>query len=159
MKQRLNYSELGSQFVQKLGELGLVIKKSLNDETLYNLAQIRASQLNGCTFCVDMHSKQAKIHGERELRLYHIPVWRESNLFSEKERAVLEWTELVTKLTEKGISDNDYENIRKHLSEKEITDLTFVIGIINVWNRLSVSFKSQHGDLDKAFGLEKANLN
>jgi alkylhydroperoxidase family enzyme len=105
-----------------------------------------------------MHVKEAKIHGERELRLYHIPVWRESPLFSEKERAALEWTEAVTKISE-GISDGLYEKVRAHLSEKEMSELTFAIGIINVWNRLNISSPTTPGSMDAMLGLTKAGLN
>jgi AhpD family alkylhydroperoxidase len=125
---------------------------------LIDLANIRASQLNGCAFCVDMHSKEAKIHGERELRLYHIAIWRESPLFDPKERAVLEWTEAVTRLGEAGVPDEVYERVRARLSETEIADLSFVLVVINGWNRLAVGFRSVPGSLDAAYGLDKAGL-
>jgi AhpD family alkylhydroperoxidase len=125
---------------------------------MIDLVQTRASQLNGCTFCVDMHVKEAKIHGERELRLYHLPVWRESTLFTDKERAALEWTEILTKVSSSGVSDAEYSAAREHLTDKEIVDLTFAIGIINVWNRFNAAFRGQHGTLDKMYGLDKAGL-
>lgn len=158
MEQRLNYFEHAPKLGQKLAELGQLARTGTLSNTIVDLCNTRASQLNGCTFCVDMHSKEAKIHGERELRLYHLPVWRESRLFTDKERAALEWTELVTVLTAKGIADEDYRRVRDHLSEKEITELTFVIGVINAWNRLNAAFHGQHGSMDKMMGLEKAGL-
>jgi len=106
-----------------------------------------------------MHCKEAKIHGEHELRLYHIAIWRESNLFSETERAVLEWTEAVTKLSEHGVSDEIYNRVRAHLSETQISELTYAIGLINMWNRLNISFRSVPGSFDDQLGLKKAGLN
>ena len=154
---RLNFTAESLDFVKKLAELGLT--KTSIDPTIKALIEIRASQMNGCTFCVDMHVKEAKIHGERELRLHHVAVWRESKLFTDKERAALEWTELVTQLNPKGISDQDYERALTHLSKKELSDLTFMIGAINVWNRVNVAFHGVPGTLDKMYGLEKAGLN
>ena len=158
MKARLNYMQHGPKFMQKLMELSQVTTECSLTPTLITLAQTRASQMNGCTFCVDMHVKEGKIQGERELRLYHVPVWRESTLFDEKERAVLEWTEVVTDLDFKGISDEVYNRVREQLSENEIVELTYAIGIINVWNRLNASFRTVPGGADKMFGLDKANL-
>jgi AhpD family alkylhydroperoxidase len=158
MSQRLNIFELSPELTNKLFEFSGAVKKSSLGNTLIDLVNIRASQLNGCAFCLDMHCKEAKIHGEQELRLYHIPIWRESNLFTETERAALEWTEAVTKLSEHGISDEIYERVRAHLSEKQISDLTFAIGVINAWNRLNVSFRSVPGSFDEQLGLTKAGL-
>jgi alkylhydroperoxidase family enzyme len=106
-----------------------------------------------------MHVKQAKIHGETELRLYHVAIWRESNLFIPRERAALAWTEALTKLPEGGVPDEIYERVRGQLSEKEISDLTFVVMAINAWNRVNVGFKTVPGAADKAYGLDKAGLN
>lgn len=158
MSQRINYAELSSKLVQKLMELSQLAGKESIDENLRNLVQIRASQLNGCAFCLDMHVKEAKIEGERELRLYHLSIWRESPLFTAKERAALEWTESLTKIGEHGVSDELFGRVREHLSEKEISDLTFIIGIINTWNRLSVGFQAVPGSRDEMFGLTKAGL-
>lgn len=156
MEPRANFFELSSDLVNKLVELSQV-KSSLN-HAMKNLIDIRASQINGCTFCLDMHMKQAKLRGEKELRLYHTSVWRESNLFTPKERAILELTELATKLTPEGISDADYKRLQLDLSDKEISDALFQVGIINTWNRLNVVFRNAHGSMDKAFGLDKAGL-
>lgn len=154
---RLNHGAESPELVKKLAEVGMT--KSSVDPIIKNLIEIRASQMNGCTFCVDMHVKEAKIRGERELRLHHVAVWRESKLFSEKERAALEWTEIVTQLSPRGISDQDYERALTFFSKKELSDLTFAIGVINVWNRLSVAFHAEPGALDKHYGLDKAGLN
>jgi AhpD family alkylhydroperoxidase len=157
MNPRINYNLQSPVMVKKLFELSQLTSEGSLGRTLTDLVHIRASQLNGCAFCLDMHVKEAKIHGERELRLYHLSIWRESPLFSEKERAALEWTEAVTKLSA-PIPDELYENVRKHLSEKEMADLTFSIGVINFWNRLNISSPTTPGSLDAMLGLTVASL-
>lgn len=159
MSQRLNYMQQSPEFFKKLMEFNNVQNDCSIETAILDLVHIRASQLNGCGFCVDMHVKEAKIHGERELRIYHLPIWRESTLFSARERAALEWTELVTRLPEHGIPDEAYNRAREQFSEKEISDLTFSITIINTWNRISISFKAVPGSADVAYGLTKAGLN
>lgn len=159
MTQRLNYAQKSPELLKKLSELSMALKDSAIEQKVQDLVQIRASQINGCAFCLDMHVKEAKIHGESELRLYHVAIWRESNLFIPRERAALAWTEAVTKLPEGGIPDELYERVRGQLSEKEISDLTFSIMVINAWNRASVAFKSVPGSADKLYGLDKAGLN
>ncbi|WP_408095633.1 carboxymuconolactone decarboxylase family protein [Peredibacter sp. HCB2-198] len=154
---RLNHGAESAELIKKFAET--VYTKTSVDPVIKNLMEIRASQMNGCTFCVDMHVKEAKIRGERELRLHHVAVWRESKLFTDKERAALEWTELVTRLSPTGISDQDYERALTHFSKKELSDLTFLIGFINVWNRVNVAFHGEPGTLDKFYGLDKAGLN
>ncbi|ACB96356.1 carboxymuconolactone decarboxylase family protein [Beijerinckia indica] len=158
MIQRLNYAQQSPELFKKLSDLSVALKDSAIEQKIHDLVQIRASQINGCAFCLDMHVKEAKIHGESELRLYHIAIWRESNLFIPRERAALAWTEAVTKLPERGIPDELYERVRGQLSEKEISDLTFSIMIINSWNRASVAFKAVPGSADKLYGLDKAGL-
>lgn len=158
MTQRLNYAQLSPELFKKLSELAMALNSSVIDVNTRDLVNIRASQLNGCAFCLDMHVKEAKIHGESELRLYHVAIWRESNLFSPRERAALAWTEAVTKLPEGGIPDALYERVRGELSEKEISDLTFSIMAINAWNRASIAFKAVPGSADKLYGLDKAGL-
>src|SRR4051812_12401253 len=105
MQPRLDYFSASPRLAKLLSELSRASKQASLPIGLIDLANIRASQLNGCAFCVDMHSKEAKIHGERELRLYHVAIWRESPLFDPKERAVLEWTEPITRLGEAGVPD------------------------------------------------------
>ncbi|MBB4477661.1 carboxymuconolactone decarboxylase family protein [Rhizobium etli] len=159
MTQRLNYAQQSPELFKKFMEFSMALKSSVIDEKLQALVEIRASQINGCGFCLDMHVKQAKIHGESELRLYHVAIWRESNLFIPRERAALAWTEALTKLPEGGVPDEIYERVRGQLSEKEISDLTFVVMAINAWNRVNVGFKTVPGTADKAYGLDKAGLN
>jgi AhpD family alkylhydroperoxidase len=159
MTQRLNYAQQSPELFKKFMEFSTALKNSVIEDKLHDLVQIRASQINGCAFCLDMHVKEAKIHGESELRLYHIAIWRESNLFVPRERAALAWTEVLTKLPEAGVPDEIYERVRGQLSEKEISDLTFLVMAINAWNRASIAFKAVPGSADKAFGLDKAGLN
>jgi AhpD family alkylhydroperoxidase len=157
MSSRINYNQHSPESIKKLLELSQLNAQGSLGPTLADLVHIRASQLNGCAFCLDMHVKEAKVHGERELRLYHLPIWRESPLFSDKERAALEWTEALTKLST-HIPDGLYEQVRLHLSEKEMADLTFAIAIINVWNRLNIASPTTPGSLDAMLGLAHAGL-
>lgn len=158
MTQRLNYTQQSPELFKKFLDFSLALKESVIDTKTHDLVNIRASQINGCAFCLDMHVKEAKIHGESELRLHHIAIWRESNLFIPRERAALAWTEVLTKLPDGGVPDEIYERVRGQLSEKEISDLTFSIMAINAWNRVNVGFKTVPGSADKAYGLDKAGL-
>ena len=128
------------------------------DHGLALLVDIRASQLNGCAFCLDMHVKQARMHGERELRLHHVAVWRESPLFTARERAALAWTEALTRMGPEGLSDELYELGRAEFTEAELAELAFRITAINGWNRLSIAFRTPPGSKDKVYGLDKAGL-
>jgi AhpD family alkylhydroperoxidase len=159
MSQRLNYQAQSPELTKKYLDFSLANKHSKIEESTRLLVEIRASQINGCAFCVDMHSKQAKITGERELRLYHLPIWRESPLFSDRERAALEWTEALTTLGAHGVPDDIYAAVRSQFNEQEIADLSFQIVAINGWNRLGVAFRNVPGTLDEAYGLTRANLN
>ena len=158
MNPRINYQKVSQPAFRKFFELSQLMKESGLGDKLLDLVNIRASAINGCAFCTDMHVKEAKIHGERELRLYHVPIWRESTLFDARERAALEWTEIVTRLPEGGIPDEVYQRVRAQFSEKELSDLTFAIGTINFWNRLNVSFRTPPGSADALLGLTKAGL-
>jgi len=158
MTQRLNYMQQSPELFKKLIDFNSLVEEGAIERPIRDLIAIRASQINGCGFCVDMHVKQAKIHGERELRIHHLAIWRESTLFIPRERAALAWTEVLTKLPEQGVPDELYERVRTQLSEKEISDLTFVVVAINAWNRINVGFKSVPGAHDKAWGLDKAKL-
>ena len=157
MNPRINYNQHSPDLIKKLLELSQLNAQGSLGPTLADLVHIRASQLNGCAFCLDMHVKEAKIHGERELRLHHLTIWRESPLFSDKERTALEWTETLTKLAA-HIPDSVYEQVRAHLSEKEMADLTFAIGIINFWNRLNIGSQTTPGSLEAMLGLTHAGL-
>lgn len=158
MKERVNYFQKSPKLGQKFLEFSQAVQGESIPAGLLDLVNIRASQINGCAFCLDMHVKEATIHGERELRLHHIAIWRESPLFSSKERAVLEWTEAVTQIAGNDISEELFNQVRKELSEKELVDLTFAIGAITFWNRLNVTFKMVPGSADERLGLTKAGL-
>lgn len=158
MSQRLNYFQVSEVLSRKYLDYSTALKKEPVIQEFGHLVDIRASQINGCAFCLDMHVKEAKIRGERELRLHHIAIWRESSLFTPRERAALEWTEALTILSPQGVPDAVYESVRAQLSESEISDLSFLIIGINGWNRLNVAFRTAPGSADKAYGLDKAGL-
>lgn len=158
MSQRLDHLRQHPELTAKLTELTLAVKKGAVERDILSLAEIRASQVNGCAFCVDMHIKEATLHGERPLRLHHVAIWRESTLFTDRERAALEWTESVTRLSPQGVPDAVYAQAREHFSERELVDLTYMIMVINAWNRASIAFRSVPGSADKAFGLDRAGL-
>ena len=145
MTQRLNYAQQSPHLFEKFLDFSNAIKQAGIEQPLLDLVDIRASQLNGCAFCLDMHVKQAKIHGERELRIHHLSIWRESPLFSAPERAALVWTEVLTRIPEGGVPDETYEHVRSHFSEKEVVDLTFLGAVINAWNRIAISMRSVPG--------------
>ena len=158
MTQRIDYMKQSPDLTKKMMELSAVNAKSSIGGTIQDLVKIRASQLNGCAFCLDMHVKEATLHGERPLRLYHIAAWRESNLFEPRERAALAWTEVLTQIPAEGVSDDLYERVRGQFSEQELSDLTYAVMVINAWNRANVAFRAEPGSYDKAWGLDKANL-
>jgi len=108
---------------------------------LLDLVKLRASQINGCAYCVDLHASDLRKKGETERRLYALPVWREAPFFTPRERAALAWTESLTLLAQTQAPDADFEAVREHFSERELVDLTVAIGAINTWNRLSVGFR------------------
>ncbi len=112
--------------------------------SLYELVKTRASQINGCAFCIHMHTSDARKHGESEMRLYMLPAWRESSLYSPRERAALAWTEALTLIAQTNAPDEVYAALTEQFSEAEIVNLTALIGLINAWNRLAVGLRSQH---------------
>lgn len=158
MTQRIDYQKQSPELFKKFVEFSLAFKNSAIEESIRDLVDIRASQINGCAFCLDMHVKEATIHGERPLRLHHVAIWRESTLFSPRERAALAWTEILTRIPAQGVADDIYESVRAHLSEKELSDLTFLVMSINAWNRVNIGFQVVPGTYDKAFGVDKSGL-
>lgn len=158
MSERIDHMHQVPALTQKLTELTLVLKKGSVEQGILSLVEIRASQLNGCAFCLDMHIKQARLHGERELRLHHVAIWRESLLFNDRERAALEWTEALTRLLPHGVPDEIYAKARAQFSDDEMVYLTYMVMVINAWNRASIAFQSMPGSQDKVFGLDKAGL-
>ena len=116
------------------------------EPSLLNLIDIRASQINGCAYCLDMHTKDARAAGETEQRIYTLDAWRETPFFTDRERAALEWTEAVTLVSDTRVPDDVYERVKKQFNEEELVALTFAVIVINGWNRLNVSFKPLVGD-------------
>lgn len=143
MKQRLQFFAAAPELMKAVQILNQHVEKSGLEHSLLHLIKLRASQINGCSYCVDMHSREAREDGETEQRLYLVAAWKESPLFSERERAAFAWTEAVT-LISNGVSDELYAATRQHFSEEELTKLTVAVGMINVWNRLCVSFHALH---------------
>lgn len=156
--QRLDYFSLAMPAFQHFIGIDQYCKKSSMDQTIMRLVQIYASQLNGCAFCVDIHCKEAKIAGERELRIYHIATWQESPLFSTREKLAFEWTRAVTLINQGPVSDELFKRMQQQFNDQEIVDLNMQIAFINLFNRFAATFKSVPGDRDKALGLERANL-
>jgi AhpD family alkylhydroperoxidase len=120
------------------------------DLPLLHLIKLRASQVNGCAYCIDMHWKDLRAIGETEQRLYSLDAWRETSFYTERERAALAWTEAVTKITEGHAPDNVYEEVRRHFNEKELADLTLAIATINTWNRLAIAGRAEAGTYQPA---------
>jgi AhpD family alkylhydroperoxidase len=163
MTQRLNAAALAPDLYKAYYAFSQTEKKAGLDESLRDLIHIRASQINGCAFCLDMHVKEATIHGERPLRLHHLAIWRESQLFTPRERAALAFTESLTLLNggrpgEGGVPDEVYEAARMQFSEKEIAALIYAVVTINGWNRLNIAARNQPGSLDQMLGLTAAGL-
>jgi AhpD family alkylhydroperoxidase len=136
---------ISSNLTQALLKLSFESQKRL-EHSLLKLVEIRASQINGCAYCLDMHTKDARAAGETEQRIYALSAWRETPFFTDRERAALEWTEAVTLVAETRVPDDVYEHVRQQFSEEELVELTFAVIVINSWNRLQVSFRPHVGD-------------
>ncbi len=121
------------------------VESSGLDRTLLELVKIRASQINGCAYCIDMHTKDARAIGETEQRIYGLNAWRETPFYTERERAALEWTEAVTRVADTHVPDEVYERVREQFPEAELVALTFAVVAINAWNRLAISFRIPAG--------------
>jgi AhpD family alkylhydroperoxidase len=136
---------ISSSLTQALLKLSFESQKHL-EHSLLRLVEIRASQINGCAYCLDMHTKDARAAGETEQRIYTLDAWRETPFFTDRERAALEWTEAVTLVAETRVPDDVFEQVRQQFSEEELVELTFAVIVINSWNRLNVSFRPLVGD-------------
>ncbi|OBW96368.1 carboxymuconolactone decarboxylase family protein [Gallibacterium salpingitidis] len=158
MKKRVNHFATVPQLAQAITNFSEQTAKISIEKSLQHLIDIRASQLNQCAFCLDMHVKEAKIDGERELRLYHLTTWRKSHLFSDREKAALALTETLTQIDGLGVNDELYAYVSQHFSDVEISELTFKISLINTWNRLMLLSLPKAGSMDNLFGLDKAQL-
>lgn len=143
MKQRLNWAARHNEGLAGMTKAEAWLSQAL-DHKLLTLVKMRASQINGCAFCLHMHSSEARKAGEREERLFLLDAWRESALYSERERAALAWTEALTRVAETHAPDADYDEVRRQFGEDELIALSMAIAMINAWNRLSVGFRAQH---------------
>lgn len=145
MKARVNYIHADPKALHLLLAVEGHIRTSTLGSKLLHLVKMRASQINGCAFCIDMHSKDARAEGETEQRLYGLDAWEESPYYSDRERAALAWTDAVTILSNGRVPDSVYEQVRAQFSEAEIATLTVAIGMINSWNRLNVALRTEAG--------------
>jgi AhpD family alkylhydroperoxidase len=145
MTQRLRYFQVAPDAFRAMRALEDYIETTGLEPELLELVKLRASYLNGCAYCVDMHTKDARAAGEGEQRLYAVPVWRETPFFTPRERAALAWTEAVTEIGRAGVPDDVYEAARAHFEEAELVRLTMAVVAINGWNRLGVAFRSEVG--------------
>jgi AhpD family alkylhydroperoxidase len=151
MKPRLNALTVAPDGVKALVNVENYLQKSGLDRKLVTLVQTRVSQINGCAYCLHMHTKEARELGESATRLFLLDAWHESNLFSPRERAALAWAESLTNIAATHAPDDVYEEARKQFSEKELIDLSIAIAMINAWNRLSIGSRAVHpGDMAKA---------
>ncbi|EPG66347.1 carboxymuconolactone decarboxylase family protein [Leptospira wolffii] len=139
MNTRFNYAKVFPQVLEKMLEMENFAKNAGIEPILYELVKIRASQINGCAFCIDMHTKDIRAMGEQEKRIYLLNAWREAGFYSSKERAALELTEYVTRISEHGLPEEVYERVKKEFNEKEIIALIVAINTINSWNRIAIS--------------------
>jgi AhpD family alkylhydroperoxidase len=144
MEARLDYTKLAQEPIKAMYALGGYLARCGLEERLLELVKIRASQINGCAYCIDMHTKDARAAGETEQRIYALSAWRETPFFTDRERAALTWTETVTHIGD-GVTDAAYEEARRQFTEKELVDLTWAVVAINGWNRVAISFRAVPG--------------
>jgi AhpD family alkylhydroperoxidase len=145
MEHRLNPFKASPKGYQAMAALESFVLSCGLERPLLELVKMRASQINGCAYCLDMHSKDARALGESEQRLYLLNAWREAPFYTERERAALEWTETLTQVAVNHVPDDVYETVAKQFSEEELANLTLAIAAINSWNRLSISFRIEPG--------------
>jgi AhpD family alkylhydroperoxidase len=146
MPSRVDFSKAAPGVVHAMFGLEQYLKGCGLEESLLNLVRMRASQINGCAYCLDMHSKDARAAGETEQRLYLLEAWREAPCYNTRERAALEWTEALTMITEGHVPDQVYTVAREQFKEKELADLSLAIVAINGWNRLAIAFRPEVGE-------------
>lgn len=144
MKPRLNPYQAAPETVKAMVALEDHLVNSGLETSLYHLVKTRASQINGCAYCIHMHTRDARAHSETEERLYLLDAWRESPLYTERERAALAWTEALTLISETHAPDDVFEELKKHFKDDEIVKLTVLIGMINTWNRIAIGFRAVH---------------
>ena len=144
MKPRMNIFQVAAEGTKAMVAVEAAIEKSGLEHGLIELVRLRASQINGCAFCIDMHVDAALKHGESNKRLHLLDAWRESPLYTDRERAALTWTESLTRVADTGAPDEDYEELKRHFNETEIAHLTLLIGAINLWNRVQIGLRAVH---------------
>ena len=144
MQPRFNHRQTAPELMKAVVALDTAVDAAGLEKPLLHLVKLRASQINGCAFCIHMHTTDARKHGETEMRLYMLNAWRESTLYTDRERAALAWTEALTLVAQTGAPDADYAQVKAQFSEAEQVQLTMLIGAINVWNRLQVGFRAAH---------------
>ncbi|HRJ41744.1 MAG: carboxymuconolactone decarboxylase family protein [Caldilineaceae bacterium] len=147
---RIKYATVAPGALKAMGALEAYVGQSGLERTLVELVKLRASQINGCAYCIDMHTKDARAAGESEQRLYGLTAWRETPFYTDRERAALAWTEAVTQVADGHVPDDVFEQAREQFGEKELVDLTTAIVAINGWNRLAISFRSVPGTYQPA---------
>lgn len=150
MQPRIDISKAPAGAFQAMGALGNYVANCGLEHKLLELVKMRASQINGCAYCLDMHSKDARLAGETEQRLYALNAWHETPFFTDRERAALEWTEALTLVSTNHVPDELYERVRKQFSEAEMVNLSLAVVTINGWNRLAISFRSVPGTYQPA---------
>jgi AhpD family alkylhydroperoxidase len=146
MEPRINTAKVSPGAYRAMFGLESYVRQSGLEPTLLELVKMRASQINGCAYCIDMHSKDARAHGETEQRLYALSAWRETPFYTDRERAALAWTEAVTLIADGHVPDAVFEEVRQHFTEEELVNLTMAVVAINGWNRLAISFRAVPGE-------------
>ncbi len=144
MKARLNFYAEAPQLMNSVMTLKKAVDECGLEKGLLHLVNLRTSQINGCSYCVDMHSREAREDGESEQRVFLVSAWKESPLYTDRERAAFAWVEAVTRIADAGVSDEIYEKALKHFTKEELVKLTVAISLMNTWNRLCVSFHAIH---------------
>jgi AhpD family alkylhydroperoxidase len=152
--ERFDYAKVAPGAYRAMAGLEHYLHESGLEENLLHLIKLRASQINGCAYCLDMHWKDLKSIGETDQRLYELNAWEEGPFYSDRERAALAWTEAVTRVADSHVPDEIYERVRQHFSEKEMADLTLAVATINAWNRLAISARTTPG----TYEVPKARL-
>ncbi len=145
MNPRFDFHSVAPRGLQAMLGLQAYVNNAGLEHSLLELVKMRASQINGCAYCLDMHSKDARAAGETEQRLYLLDAWEETSLYSPRERAALQWTEAVTRVADGHVPDEVYRSVREHFSEEELVNLTYALVAINGWNRLCIAFRAQAG--------------
>jgi len=157
MSERLDYRLANPRALQGMFRLEQAARQGGIEQPLLELVRMRASQINGCAYCLDMHSKDARAEGESEQRLYTLSAWRETSFFSERERAALAWTEALTLIAQNDVSDDLYASVSAQFSESEIVALTIAIIAINGWNRLAIPFRTVPGSYTRTADQQPAS--